>query len=194
MKDYRVTVKIRNNRIIKAIEESGGVLGGKWCDANGLEYGAINRFVNLTLSPLDCDGNLRVQARKLCDVLGFLPDELWSKEQVRPLERNFTELEMSHEQINAMLPDGGSYTMNFLEVEDRAKHLNLVLDTIDQREREVLEMRNGMNGRQELTLDEIARAMGVSPERVRQIEARALRKCRHPKNTRFIYDYRENAE
>lgn len=38
MKDYRVTVKVRNNRILRAIEAAGGTLVGKWCEEHGLAY------------------------------------------------------------------------------------------------------------------------------------------------------------
>lgn len=42
MRDYRVTVKVRNNRILTAIEAAGGSPGQKWCVANGLPYLQVN--------------------------------------------------------------------------------------------------------------------------------------------------------
>ena len=91
-KDYRLTVKVRNNRILKAIEAVGGTPGGKWCAANGLNYVSVNELINLTSSPLNkVDGTLTLNASLLCDVLGKLPEDLWSNEQLYPLVKNFSE-------------------------------------------------------------------------------------------------------
>ncbi len=96
MKDYRITVKVRNNRILKAIEECGGTPGQKWCEANGLSYSSLNYFINMAKSPLRDDGTIRSSASQLCDVVGKLPEELWSNEQLYPLEKNFSEMEMDY--------------------------------------------------------------------------------------------------
>ncbi len=66
MKDYRVTVKVRNNRILRAIEEAGGTPGQKWCEEQGIGYQSINNLVNMTASPLTADGNLSAPAAMLC--------------------------------------------------------------------------------------------------------------------------------
>ncbi|MCS6772949.1 MAG: sigma-70 family RNA polymerase sigma factor [Anaerolineae bacterium] len=64
-----------------------------------------------------------------------------------------------------------------------------ILATLSPREREVLEMRFGfLDGRMH-TLEEVGNAFGVTRERVRQIEAKALRKLRHPSNSRRLRDY-----
>jgi RNA polymerase primary sigma factor len=63
------------------------------------------------------------------------------------------------------------------------------LGTLSQREREVLEMRFGFADGKPLTLEEIGRINNITRERVRQIEAKALRKLRHPSNSRRLKDY-----
>jgi RNA polymerase primary sigma factor len=64
-----------------------------------------------------------------------------------------------------------------------------ILDSLSKREREVLEMRFGLKDGQGRTLEEVGQAFGVTRERIRQIEAKALRKLRHPFRSRKLRDY-----
>jgi RNA polymerase primary sigma factor len=63
------------------------------------------------------------------------------------------------------------------------------LESLSEREREVLELRFGLNDGKEHTLEEVSRYFNVTRERVRQIEAKALRKMRHPARSRDLRDY-----
>ncbi|MGQ9626675.1 MAG: RNA polymerase sigma factor RpoD [Anaerolineae bacterium] len=64
-----------------------------------------------------------------------------------------------------------------------------ILDSLSERERKVLEMRFGLKDGQGRTLEEVGQEFGVTRERVRQIEAKALRKLRHPQRSRKLRDY-----
>jgi len=64
-----------------------------------------------------------------------------------------------------------------------------VLVTLPPREREVLKMRFGLNDGYSLTLEEVGLQFKVTRERIRQIEAKALRRLRHPKRSRKLKDY-----
>ena len=64
-----------------------------------------------------------------------------------------------------------------------------LLDSLSPREKGVLELRFGLRDGQSRTLEEVGRMFGVTRERVRQIEAKALRKLRHPKSSRKLRDY-----
>jgi RNA polymerase primary sigma factor len=63
------------------------------------------------------------------------------------------------------------------------------LESLSDREREVLELRFGLSDGKEHTLEEVSRYFNVTRERVRQIEAKALRKMRHPARSRDLRDY-----
>ena len=64
-----------------------------------------------------------------------------------------------------------------------------VLGFLTERERSVIEMRFGLNDGKDHTLEEVGRAFGVTRERIRQIEAKALRKLRHPSRSKALRDY-----
>ncbi len=185
MKDYRVTVKVQNNRLLKAIEATGATLGGKWCAENGLAYGMVNKLVNMTRSPLMETGQMYPDAVRLCEVLNKLPEDLWSKEQLYPLEKNFSDLEMDHEQVVALLPqEERSYLPDFsaLEREQTKALVSKVISTLNPQEQEVILMRF----HEELTLYECGKRLGLTKERIRQIEKRAFRKMRKPEHVGIL--------
>jgi RNA polymerase primary sigma factor len=64
-----------------------------------------------------------------------------------------------------------------------------VLDSLTSRERRVLQLRFGLEDGRQRTLEEVGREFGVTRERIRQIEAKALRKLRHPTRSRKLRDY-----
>ena len=64
-----------------------------------------------------------------------------------------------------------------------------VLKALTDREREVLELRFGLKDGRSYTLEEVGQIFGVTRERIRQIEAKALRKLRHPQRSHKLRDY-----
>jgi len=66
-----------------------------------------------------------------------------------------------------------------------------VLQTLSPRERRILELRFGLIDHQPRTLEEVGRDFGITRERIRQIEAKALRKLRHPSRAKQLRDYLE---
>ncbi|MFZ4814414.1 MAG: RNA polymerase sigma factor RpoD [Phototrophicaceae bacterium] len=71
------------------------------------------------------------------------------------------------------------------------EQLRSALGILSDREREVLEMRFGLLDGHDSTLEEVGRHFGVTRERIRQIESKALRKLRHPTRSRQLRDYLE---
>jgi len=69
--------------------------------------------------------------------------------------------------------------------------LNSVLNELSERERRVLLLRFGLEDGRARTLEEVGKEFNVTRERIRQIEAKALRKLRHPSRSRKLKDYLE---
>ncbi len=72
------------------------------------------------------------------------------------------------------------------------ERLREILDTLTDRERQVLDFRFGLTDGYSRTLEEVGRLFNVTRERIRQIEAKALRKLRHPSRMKSLGDYRNN--
>ncbi len=71
------------------------------------------------------------------------------------------------------------------------ERIRSVLETLPPREAQVIRLRYGLDGNPPLTLEEIAGKFGLTRERIRQIENKALRRLRHPSRTRQLRDYLE---
>ena len=69
------------------------------------------------------------------------------------------------------------------------EQLESVLDTLTDREENVLRLRFGLDDGRTRTLEEVGRVFGVTRERIRQIEAKALRKLRHPSRSKQLKDF-----
>ena len=80
--------------------------------------------------------------------------------------------------------DAASHQMLREQVDD-------VLESLSERERRVLELRYGLDNGRGRTLEEVGKEFGVTRERIRQIEAKALRKLRHPSRSKKLRDYLE---
>ena len=75
--------------------------------------------------------------------------------------------------------------------EDLKDKINQVMQTLTEREEKVLRMRFGINDGSDHTLEEVGKVLGVTRERVRQIEVKAIRKLRHPKRSKVLSSFVE---
>jgi RNA polymerase sigma factor (sigma-70 family) len=88
--------------------------------------------------------------------------------------------ETAHESLGAFIPDAAPPVAELAESATFRNVLDRMMRVLDTRERRIVVMRFGLDGRDPATSGEIASNLKLSTERVRQIEARALSKLRHP--------------
>jgi RNA polymerase primary sigma factor len=145
------------------------------------------------------------ESRQLMQILGREPtNEEISERLGWPLSRVKSVKNVAREPISLETPIGeeeDSLLGDFIEdkeVENPAsqtafkllqEQLEDVLKTLPKREQEVLKMRFGLEDGYSLTLEEVGLYFNVTRERIRQIEAKALRRLRHPKRSRKLRDY-----
>jgi RNA polymerase primary sigma factor len=128
------------------------------------------------------------------------PEEV-AEEMQMPVDRVRAVLKMAQQPISLQSPIGDSEDTSFGDlIEDKSaenpsdmasysllkEKLNDVLDTLTERERKVLQLRFGLGDGYCRTLEEVGRQFRVTRERIRQIEAKALRKMRHPTRLRQV--------
>ncbi|HCM90169.1 MULTISPECIES: RNA polymerase sigma factor RpoD [Vagococcus] len=149
---------------------------------------------------------IRIQ-RQLLQDLGRepTPEEIGAEMELTP-EKVREILKIAQEPVSLETPIGeedDSHLGDFIEDQDAtspAEHaayellkeqLESVLDTLTDREENVLRLRFGLDDGRTRTLEEVGKVFGVTRERIRQIEAKALRKLRHPSRSKQLKDFLE---
>jgi RNA polymerase primary sigma factor len=136
------------------------------------------------------------------------PEEIADEMQI-PVERVRSVLKMAQQPISLQSPVGDGEDTNFGDfIEDKTAEnpsdmtsysllkdkLSDVLTSLTERERKVLELRFGLGDGYSRTLEEVGKQFKVTRERIRQIEAKALRKMRHPTRIRQLQGFLEAEE
>lgn len=165
------------------------------------------RTIRIPVHMVETINKLIRVSRQLLQGLGREPSpEEIAKEMNMPVERVREILKISQEPVSLETPIGeeeDSHLGDFIKDDnvpvpaDAAaftllkEQLEEVLGTLTEREQKVLTLRFGLEDGRARTLEEVGKEFNVTRERIRQIEAKALRKLRHPSRSRKLKDYLE---
>lgn len=165
------------------------------------------RTIRIPVHMVETINKLIRVSRQLLQELGREPSpEEIAKEMSMPVERVREILKISQEPVSLETPIGeeeDSHLGDFIKDDnvpvpaDAAaftllkEQLEEVLETLTEREQKVLTLRFGLEDGRARTLEEVGKEFNVTRERIRQIEAKALRKLRHPSRSRKLKDYLE---
>lgn len=165
------------------------------------------RTIRIPVHMVETINKLIRVSRQLLQELGREPSpEEIAKEMNIPVERVREILKISQEPVSLETPIGeeeDSHLGDFIKDDnvpvpaDAAaftllkEQLEEVLGTLTEREQKVLTLRFGLEDGRARTLEEVGKEFNVTRERIRQIEAKALRKLRHPSRSRKLKDYLE---
>jgi RNA polymerase primary sigma factor len=165
------------------------------------------RTIRIPVHMVETINRLIRTSRRLQQELGREPttDEIAKAMEITP-ERVREIIKISQEPVSLEMPIGEEEDSNLGDfIEDHKapapsdaasrqmlkEQMDDVLSSLSEREKEVLIMRFGLEDGRTRTLEEVGKQFGVTRERIRQIEAKALRKLRHPSRAKKLKDYLE---
>ena len=165
------------------------------------------RTIRIPVHMVETINKLIRVSRQLLQELGRepLPEEI-AKEMDTTVDRVREIMKIAQEPVSLETPIGeeeDSHLGDFIEDHDAPapadaasftllrEQLDEVLETLTLREKRVLELRFGLEDGRSRTLEEVGQHFGVTRERIRQIEAKALRKLRHPSRSKKLKDFLE---
>jgi RNA polymerase primary sigma factor len=165
------------------------------------------RTIRIPVHMVETINKLIRVSRQLLQELGREPSpQEIADEMDIPVERVREILKISQEPVSLETPIGeeeDSHLGDFIQDDNvpvpaeaaaftlLKEQLNEVLGTLTEREQKVLKLRFGLEDGRARTLEEVGKVFNVTRERIRQIEAKALRKLRHPSRSRKLRDYLE---
>ena len=165
------------------------------------------RTIRIPVHMVETINKLIRVSRQLLKELGREPQpEEIAKEMDTTVERVREIMKIAQEPVSLETPIGeeeDSHLGDFIEDHDAPapadaasftllrEQLDEVLETLTLREKKVLELRFGLEDGRSRTLEEVGQHFGVTRERIRQIEAKALRKLRHPSRSKRLKDFLE---
>ena len=180
LKDYAVTIKIRNNWMLDAMRKAGFETGMDLSRASGVDHKVIYEYLGLKRPFINQHGWSN-GVLDIADACGCAPDALVPPQHLKEaLKKNSGTFEASFDEVAALMDKREEIDpLALIEQHERVGAINEALPLIlDQSERRIIELRWGLNGEPEHTLEQVGRILRVSRERIRQMEHKAFRKIR----------------
>lgn len=189
MNEYRVDIKLRNNLILKKIEDFGYNSVSQFSELNDISLNLLYQIIGMKYPIFNKLCEINPFIHKLCEILNCELNDLFTQDQMNlQLKKNKSSFCISENEVQYFMnmnKEVKSLEQSYSEGQLKEK-LDEVLSSLTPLEANVLRMRFGIDMDTDHTLEEVGKKFDVTHERIRQIEAKALRKLRHPKRSDIL--------
>lgn len=194
-KDYRIEVRVRNNWLLKKIEDEGYESIADFARKSKINQAHVSSFVTFREPPKNSKGQWTITFLKIAEALRCLPEDICPPQHHdKGLKKNKAVFEADVGEVAGYLTgneDTARPAIDHIIEEERGRVITEVMSQrLTPREERILRLRFGLteDGKEE-TLREVAERFDLSVDRIRQIEAKACSKLRHPTWSKKLREY-----
>ena len=186
--DYKLTLKVQNNYLLEKMYEHGIKTVAELSRFSEVSQHSLGEILNLKIAAYTKTGKIYPSVEKLCEFFCCEIYDIFPAQHIeQSLPNNKAHIKAD---LNQLLPSGFLESTldpaNLVSTYQDNELVNEMLLTLTTRESKVMSLRFGLKGEDEHTLAEAGILLNVTQERIRQIEARALRKLRHPSRSSYF--------
>jgi len=187
MKDYRVKVTIRNERLLSVMEEKGHESVAAFCKAYKLSACFIRDVINGRKPPLDRNKEILPTVKELLDILSLTVEQAFTPRQLQGFRKNTFEVKVEEKQLKQLVNPVRNHEMLMME-KDTSHTLNTMLGELNPREEKIVRMLHGIGMKSDHTMEEVGLMFKVTRSAIGAIHKRALRKLSRIQNLKKLQD------
>jgi len=180
MKDYRIKITIRNDRLLSAIEKAGYRSARQFALHNAIEPERVGRLIRGAEKPIDKHGNVTKNCSEILSILNKTLKECFTDRQLEGFKNTTFETKIEEKDLKKLINPIKSHEVKVIEQDVQLSLNEIFSKNLTPREEKVLRMRFGIGLDTDYTLEEVGLQFSLTGERVKQIEKKALRKLKHP--------------
>jgi len=181
MSDYRVKITIRNERLLKAIEDAGYKSSREFAIHNAINYERVGRLIRGVEKPINRSGKITKICSEVLSLLNKTLKECFTDRQLEGFKSSTFETKVKETQLMQLVNPVKNNEVRLIEQDVQLSLNEIFSKYLSPREEKVLRMKYGIGLNTDHTYEEIGLDFLVTRERVRQIEQKAIKKLQHPK-------------
>jgi RNA polymerase sigma factor (sigma-70 family) len=180
MSDYRIKITIRNDRLLRAIEEAGYKNVQQFALDNFFHYEKVNRLIRGVFKPITEEGSLKPFCSEVLRVLGKKIEDCFTPKQLQGFKKSTFVTSVDEKTLMQLSQNNSTVELKLVENDVKKIIDKIFLENLRPKEERILRMRYGIGLDTSHTLEQIGLEFSVTRERIRDLETKAIEKLKKP--------------
>ena len=180
MSDYRIKITIRNDRLLRAIEEAGYKNVQQFALDNFFHYEKVNRLIRGVFKPITEEGSLKPFCSEVLRVLGKKIEDCFTPKQLQGFKKSTFVTSVDEKTLMQLSQNNSTVELKLVENDVKKIMDKIFLENLRPKEERILRMRYGIGLDTSHTLEQIGLEFSVTRERIRDLETKAIEKLKKP--------------
>ena len=180
MSDYRIKITIRNDRLLRAIEEAGYKNVQQFALDNFFHYEKVNRLIRGVFKPITEEGSLKPFCSEVLRVLGKKIEDCFTPKQLQGFKKSTFVTSVDEKTLMQLSQNNSTVELKLVENDVKKIIDKIFLENLRPKEERILRMRYGIGLNTDYTLEEIGLEFNVCRSRIGEITKKAIEKLKKP--------------